>query len=79
MRGVLEYERKHYEAALPAFDEFTKRAPKQAEGLIWRGKALEAMGRPGEALLAYENALKLDPANAQLAAARDRVRAAGRH
>jgi len=37
------------------------------------------MDRPGEALLAYENALKLEPANAQLGAARDRLRAAGNH
>jgi tetratricopeptide (TPR) repeat protein len=74
MRGMLEYERKRYDAALPAFDEFTKRAPTKAKGLIWRGKALEAMGRPTEALLAYENALKLEPNNTDAAAASERLR-----
>lgn len=74
-RGELEQAQLQYDAALRDFDEFGKHAPRNPRGLIGRGSVLEATGRPKEALLAYENAIALEPANAQALAARDRLRA----
>jgi len=73
-RGELEQAQQQYDAALRDFDEFSKRAARNPRGLIGRGSVLEATGRSKEALLAYENAVTLEPANAQALAARDRLR-----
>lgn len=75
-RGELEQAQQLYDAALRDFDEFSKRATRSPRGLIARGMVLEATGRAKEALLAYENAVLLDPANSQALAARDRLRSA---
>ena len=75
-RGELEQAQQQYDAALKDFDEFSKRAPRSPRGLIGRGSVLEATGRPKEALVAYEQAVTLEPANAQALAARDRLRSA---
>jgi tetratricopeptide (TPR) repeat protein len=79
VRGMLEHDRKHYDAALEAYDEFSKRAPTKVTGLIRRAVTLEAMGRPSEALLAYENALNLEPTNSQASASSERLRSASSH
>jgi tetratricopeptide (TPR) repeat protein len=75
VRGMLE----HDDAALEAYDEFSKRAPTKVTGLIRRAVTLEAMGRPSEALLAYENALNLEPTNSQASASSERLRSASSH
>jgi cytochrome c-type biogenesis protein CcmH/NrfG len=56
------------------FDEYSKRVPRDARGLIGRGMVLEATGRPREALLAYEGALKLDPSNSRALTESKRLR-----
>jgi cytochrome c-type biogenesis protein CcmH/NrfG len=58
------------------FDQFIRRAPSNPRGFIGRGMVMEATGHPREALLAYDDALKLDPTNAWTIAARDRLRSA---
>ena len=73
-RGDVEYAQKHYEAAMLAYDEFSKRAPNIPVGLIGRGRVLEATGRPKDALLAYERALKLDPTSTLAVAGLERLR-----
>jgi tetratricopeptide (TPR) repeat protein len=75
-RGDIENALKHYDDALQAYDEFTKRAPRFADGLVGRGLVLEATGHPKEAVLALESALKLDPKNSEAIAARGRLRSA---
>jgi tetratricopeptide (TPR) repeat protein len=75
-RGDIENALKHYDAALQAYDEFTKRAPRFADGLVGRGLVLEATGHPKEALLALESALKLDPKNSEAISVRGRLRSA---
>jgi tetratricopeptide (TPR) repeat protein len=74
---VIEFGRKRYDAALQAYDEFNRRAPRIAAGLTGRAMVLEATGHPSEALLAYESVLKQEPANSQAITARDRLRSAG--
>jgi tetratricopeptide (TPR) repeat protein len=77
-RAVVESRRQRYDAALQAYDEFGKRSPNHiVTALIGRALTLEAAGRPAEALLAYENVLKVAPANAQAMTARDRLRRNG--
>ena len=75
-RGELEQAQQQYDAALRDFDDFSKRAPRNPRGLIGRGAVLEATGQPKEALQAYENAVALEPSNAQALTARDRLRSA---
>jgi len=76
-RGDIEFAKKRYDAALRAYDEFSKRSPRVGDGLIGRGLVLEAAGRPTEALLAIESGLKLNPMNSEAVAARERLRSAG--
>jgi tetratricopeptide (TPR) repeat protein len=76
-RALVEFRRQRYDAALRAYDEYGRRSPQHlAIGLIGRAMVLEATGRPSDALLAYENVLKLEPANRQAMAARERLRSA---
>jgi Tfp pilus assembly protein PilF len=73
-RGDVEFAEQAYDAALRDFDEYSKRVPRDARGLIGRGMVLEATGHPREALLAYERALKLDPSNSRALADSKRLR-----
>jgi Tfp pilus assembly protein PilF len=61
-------------SALKDFDEYTRRAPKDYRGLVWRSFVLEETGRIQEALGAMEGALALEPDNNTLRAERDRLR-----
>jgi tetratricopeptide (TPR) repeat protein len=77
-RAVIETRRQRYDAALQAYDEFGKRSPKHiVNALLGRALTLEAAGRPAEALLAYENVLKVAPTNSEAMGARERLRRAG--
>jgi tetratricopeptide (TPR) repeat protein len=79
LRGQVEYSQQRYDAALRDFEEFVRRAPRDPYGFLGRGMVLEATGHPREALLAFDDVLKIDPANAWTRAARDRLRSAGDH
>ncbi len=59
--GVAAYYKGNFEAALKLFEESLDKNPFSAD--IWTdyGKTLEKLGRRDDALLAYENALILDP------------------
>ena len=77
-RALVESRRQRYDAALRAYDEFGRRSPAHIDvALLGRALTLEAAGRPAEALLAYDNVLKVAPTNAQAIAARDQLRRNG--
>jgi tetratricopeptide (TPR) repeat protein len=73
-RGETEQAQDNSEAALRDFDEFSKLAPKDSRGLIWRSSVLEATGHIQEALAAMESALALEPGNETTRGERDRLR-----
>lgn len=74
-RGEVEQAQENYDLALRDFDEFSKRAPKDPRGLVWRSWVLETTGRTQEALAAMENALALEPGSDIARTERDRLRA----
>ncbi len=74
-RGEVEQALANYDASLLDFESFSKRASKDPRGLIASGVVLEAMGRPQEALAAYESAVAIAPDNNDAIAGRDRLRA----
>jgi tetratricopeptide (TPR) repeat protein len=73
-RGEAERAQDNSDAALKDFDEFSRLAPKDTRGLIWRSAVLEETGRAKEALAAMESAATLDPGNATIRSERDRLR-----
>jgi|WetSurMetagenome_2_1015567.scaffolds.fasta_scaffold102370_2 Flp pilus assembly protein TadD len=52
--------------ALPILDDYLKKNPNSAEAHFHRGVALDALNRKEEAILAYEEALHLDPVNTKV-------------
>jgi tetratricopeptide (TPR) repeat protein len=70
-RGEVEQALESYDAALRDFDEFRK----DARGLVSRGAVLETIGKPQEALAAFESAVALAPDNAYAISERDRLQA----
>jgi tetratricopeptide (TPR) repeat protein len=74
-RGEAQQGLKALDAALRDADEFSRRAPKDIRGLVLRGAVLEAMGKPQEALAAFESAVALSPNDDYAVSERDRLRA----
>src|SRR5207245_6551491 len=70
--SVLEAHEGHREAALRAAQEAVRLRPDHDRTHFYLGKALEQMGRTGEAAAAYRRAVELNPrdAEAQVALAR---------
>lgn len=73
-RGEAQQGLKALDAALRDADEFSRRAPKDNRGLVLRGAVLEAMGKPQEALAAFESAVALSPNDDYAVSERDRLR-----
>lgn len=59
-KGALLYEQKKYNEALHVFELVTRITPAYADGYFWAGKCHEALGKKGEAKLAYQRAYGLD-------------------
>jgi tetratricopeptide (TPR) repeat protein len=73
-RGEGEMAQKQYDAALRDFDEFSKRAPRRAIGLIRKSAVLEATSRIPEALSVLDTAIAIEPTNQGALTARDKLR-----
>jgi len=61
--GLTRYRLHHLDAALIAFQEAAKCDPKLTVAFIAMGEAYSELGNEGEAIAAYERALRLDPDN----------------
>jgi protein O-GlcNAc transferase len=58
--GVIEYQRKHYEAAVQLIGAALKLDPEDASAHVNMGVALRDLKRPEEALASYDRALAID-------------------
>jgi len=67
----------HYEDAEAAFHKLTSGGETSEASIIGYGGFLERRGRKADAKALYDTALKVDPSNAPIRAARDRVVAGG--
>jgi tetratricopeptide (TPR) repeat protein len=65
--GVAAFRKGDYEAALEEFNAVLAASPEYAGAHYMVGRTLAQLGRPEEALKAYREANRLDPANAQFA------------
>ena len=74
-RGQVEQAEQHWDASLRDFDEFSRRAPRNARGLIGKSAVLEATGKIPEAISALDAAIAIEPGNQPALTARDRLRA----
>jgi tetratricopeptide (TPR) repeat protein len=74
-RGEVEQAQKQWDEALRDFDEYSKRAPRNARGLILKSQVLEATGGIAAALTALDAAIAIEPGNQTAITARDQLRA----
>jgi tetratricopeptide (TPR) repeat protein len=65
--GVAAFRKGDYEVALKEFNAVLAASPEYAGAHYMIGRSLAQLGRPAEALKAYREANRLDPANAQFA------------
>lgn len=68
VEGRLQYEQRHMPQALAAFERAAQLNPNNVSALGYRGAALVMLGRPDEALLQIEQAIRLSPRDPQLPA-----------
>jgi tetratricopeptide (TPR) repeat protein len=68
VEGRLQYEQRHMAQALAAFERAAQLNPNNVSALGYRGAALVMLGRPDEALLQIEQAIRLSPRDPQLPA-----------
>ncbi|MGB8985139.1 MAG: tetratricopeptide repeat protein [Candidatus Sulfotelmatobacter sp.] len=62
-RGIRFFNERAWDRAITHFDEALRETPEDPELHNYRARALEALGRPDEALQAIERALAMDPDN----------------
>lgn len=64
--GIVRLQRGDAAMALACFDRALAIDPRSARALHNRGRALEALHRPGDALAAYDAALAIEPSNPEI-------------
>jgi tetratricopeptide (TPR) repeat protein len=72
-RGETLQALKDYRKALVDYDAYIFMAQSDPRGYVLRGSLFEEAGQPKDALVSYNRALTLDPANPQAIAARERL------
>ena len=75
--GIVLYRGRQMPAALRQLDLAIEMDPSSAENRLVRAMLLEELGREDDALSDYDEALRLEPANAEARSARDRLRGSG--
>ena len=63
--GILEYQQKHYAAAIPELDAAKNKAPRDAVSWRFLGLALRSLGKKAEAGQCLHRSLSLDPDSAK--------------